>query len=372
MPATLSTARPLPLPRASAPGSAPSHLAAAGHISRETFAITGQISRHNARIAGNVGGQGQPGGVEERLEGVSTTAELLAGGLSAGRIRRLVRDGSLYRLRPGVYAAPATVAGLVKDGRGGQAGRHLLLVAAALAVTASRSAGSHRSAGRVYGLGLVGPGPGQWTEITRPPGALAGHANRPGVRVHVAALPADHVACYRGVPLTSVPRTVIDLARALPFAEGVAVADSALQARLTSKSALAAVIADCPRWPGLQRAREVAAFSDARSESVLESLSRAVFGQAGLPPPDLQVWVGDDGEVIGRVDFLWRRYNTIGEADGAVKYQNPARARAQLERDARLRAAGYEVVHFTWAQITRAPAQVVDSIRLAFRRSGAS
>ncbi len=234
--------------------------------------------------------------------------------------------------------------------------------------TGSRSVGSHGSAARVYGLGLVGPGPTPLTEITRAPGGRGSRTGGPGVRVHAAALPADHVVSYRGVLLTSVPRTVIDLARTLPFAEGVAVADSALHAGLTSKSALAAVIADCPRWRGLQRARDVTAFSDARSESVLESLSRAVFHQAGLPPPDLQVWVGDDEEVIGRVDFLWRRYRTIGEADGALKYQNPARARAQLERDARLRAAGYEVVHFTWPEITRVPAQVVGMIQLAFSR----
>jgi hypothetical protein len=221
----------------------------------------------------------------------------------------------------------------------------------------------------VYGLGLVGRDPAPLAEITRVPGDRAGRASRYRVRVHAAALPPDHVVSYRGVPLTSVPRTVIDLARTLPFAQGVAVADSALNARLTSKTALAAVIADCPRWRGLQRARDVIAFSDSRSESVLESLSRAVFHQAGLPPPDLQVWIGDDGEVIGRVDFLWRRYRTIGEADGALKYETPGRARAQLDRDARLRAAGYEVVHFTWPEITRAPAQVADSIRLAFRRS---
>jgi len=241
-------------------------------------------------------------------------------------------------------------------------------VAAALAVTGP-GAGSHRSAARIYGLGLVGR-PEAVSEITRSPGE-GGHANRAGVLVHIAALPLEHVVSYRGVPLTSVPRTVIDLARTLPFAEGVAVADSALNARLTSKADLSAIIGDCPRWPGLGRAREVTAFSDARSESVLESLSRAVFHQAGLPPPELQVWIGDDGEVIGRTDFLWRRYNTIGEADGAIKYQTPARARTQLERDARLRAAGYEVVHFTWPQITRAPAQVIDAIQLAFRRSTA-
>ncbi|MGH3069681.1 MAG: hypothetical protein ACRDMI_13985 [Streptosporangiaceae bacterium] len=312
--------------------------------------------------------------MEDRLKGVRTTAELLSAGLSAGRIRRLVRDGALCSLRPGVYATAATVSFLVRDARderARQAGEQLLRLAATLAVTGSRSAGSHRSAALVYGLGLVGRGPESAAEITRAPGDRGSYTGRRGVLVHIAALPADHVVSYRGVPLTSVPRTVVDLARTLPFAQGVAVADSALHAGLTSKSELAAVIADCARWRGLRQARDVAAFSDARSESVLESLSRVVFHQARLPPPDLQVWVGDDGEVIGRVDFLWRRYGTIGEADGAFKYETPARARAQLDRDARLRAAGYEVVHFGWPEITRVPAQVVDSIRLAFSRCGA-
>jgi hypothetical protein len=222
----------------------------------------------------------------------------------------------------------------------------------------------------VHGLGLVGRGPKSVAEITKAPGDHGSYTGRRGVLVHIAALPAEHVVSYRGVLLTSVPRTVIDLARTLPFAQGVAAADSALHAGLTSKTELAAVIADCARWRGLRRAREVTAFSDARAESVLESLSRAVFHHFGLPPPDLQVWVGDDAEIIGRADFLWRRYNTIGEADGAFKYQTPDRARVQLERDARLRAAGYEVVHFTWPDITRAPAQVVDAIQVAFRRSG--
>jgi Protein of unknown function (DUF559) len=305
---------------------------------------------------------------------VRTTAELLAAGLSAGQIRRLVRDGALCLLRPGVYAPAATVTSLAPDPRDTKArhaGEQLLRLAATLAASGSQSVGSHRSAGRVYGLGLVGRDLEQVTEITRAPGDRGGHTARLGVLVHVARLPADHVVSYRGVPLTSVPRTVIDLARMLPFGQGVAVADSALNTGLTSKSELSAVIASCGRWPGIQRAREVAAFSDPRAESVLESLSRASFHQFGLPPPDLQVWVGDDDEVIGRVDFLWRGHRTVGEADGAVKYENPARARAQLGRDARLRAAGYEVVHFTWPEITRVPAQVVDAIRVAFRRSGA-
>jgi hypothetical protein len=55
--------------------------------------------------------------VERDVEGVRTTGELLSAGFSAGRIRRMVRDGTLCSLRPGVYASPATVAALVRDAR---------------------------------------------------------------------------------------------------------------------------------------------------------------------------------------------------------------------------------------------------------------
>jgi very-short-patch-repair endonuclease len=110
------------------------------------------------------------------------------------------------------------------------------------------------------------------------------------------------------------------------------------------------------------------AFCDARSKSALESISRVTFRDHGLPSPELQVWVGNATEVIGRADFLWRACRTVAEADGAIKYADPSRAMAQLKRDARLRAAGFEVVHFTWPEITRAPAQVVDSIRVASQR----
>jgi hypothetical protein len=67
---------------------------------------------------------------------------------------------------------------------------------------------------------------------------------------------------------------------------------------------------------------------------------------------------------------LWQAQHTIGEADGAIKYASPAQALAQLQGDARLREAGFEVVHFTWDEITRVPAQVAASLRAAFRRGG--
>jgi very-short-patch-repair endonuclease len=86
----------------------------------------------------------------------------------------------------------------------------------------------------------------------------------------------------------------------------------------------------------------------------------------------LQAWVGDEEKVVGRVDFLWRAHATIGEADGAIKYSDPSRALAQLQRDTRLREAGFEVVHFTWDEIILVPGQVAASIRAAFGRAAAA
>lgn len=145
-------------------------------------------------------------------------------------------------------------------------------------------------------------------------------------------------------------------------------ADSALRMRKTTVAEMRAVMADCGRWPGVKRAREVVAFSDGRSESALESIGRVVFREYGLPPPRLQVEVGGDLGVVGRSDYLWPEHATIAEADGALKYTSPDRAIRQLDRDARLRDAGFEVVHFTWREITMAPEQVVARIRAAFTR----
>ena len=258
---------------------------------------------------GNVRGGGQGEGVEfpigpVRVRGVMTTAGLRAIGLSPGQIHRLARNGSLRPLRGAVYAPTALVESLA----GGEPGEHLLRVAAATISTGAHAAGSHRSAATVYGLGLTGPRLGAQVNLTRAPDSRGSRTRRPGIVLHVAALPADQVTMLRGVPLTTVARTVIDLARCLPFEAGVAVADSALYRGMATRGELDAVLARCARWPGVQRARRAVAFADPRAESVLESLGRAAFHQAGLPPPDLQVWVGDDGEVIGRADFLWRQY----------------------------------------------------------------
>jgi Transcriptional regulator, AbiEi antitoxin len=315
----------------------------------------------------NVGGRGHPCGVSDdslpRFAGVMTTRELLSRGVSAERIRTLVRRGLLVPAGRGTYARAA----LLRTGRGGE---HALRVTSVLALAGPGAAGSHQSAAIIHGLDQLGPRSAALVAVTHTPGAGSG-TGRPGVRVHVAALPEEHVTVRGGVRVTSVARTVVDLARVSSFRSGVVVADSALRGKLTTKDELRAVLAACASWPGIRQARLVVEFSDALSESALESISRVAFRDHDLPAPELQAWVGGDG-VIGRADFLWRRYATVGEADGAVKYASPGQAISQLRRDASLRAAGFQVVHFTWDEIVRVPGQVAASIRAAFQRGAAA
>jgi very-short-patch-repair endonuclease len=287
------------------------------------------------------------------LAGVITTSDLLGLGVTASALRTLTRRGELRSLGRGAYATKQLAEWLAAV----PAGDVLLRAAGAIATAGPGSVVSHHTAAQIHGLQMYAKAPAP-VQITRPPG-LGSKSGKPGVQVHTARLPDSHVGVRLIVPVTSVARTVVDLARASAFSAGVVVADSALRQKLASRKDLRAVVADCMKWPGIKNAAKVVEFADAAAESPLESLARVVFAEGGLRPPQLQVEISD-GEFIGRVDFLWPEYRTIVEVDGAIKYAiDPARARDQLRRDSRLRRAGYELEHFEWRDIIHHADQVV-------------
>ncbi len=245
-------------------------------------------------------------------------------------------------------------------------GDQLLKIAAAAAVTGQAAVVSHQSAAALHRIDLLGPRY-PLVALTCPP--QRGWRSRPGIRLHAVTLPAAHVTAEVGILVTTPARTVIDLARTLDFRAGVVAADSALHRQLTTRDELRSVLAACPLRSGLCRAADIVEFADGLTESPLESIARVTFRDCKLPPPALQVWLGGTTEPAARVDFYWRKYRTIAEADGALKYNDPLRASNQLRRDSILRADGFEVVHFGWGDITERPAFVVASIETAFRRS---
>lgn len=301
-----------------------------------------------------------------RLAGIVTSAELAHAGLTKSKIEILVGRGVLTRTDRGVYARADQVRQLTAT----QKGKAALRVATGATIAGPESVGSHADAAAVHELALLTRPDPNSVSISRPLDAPRTRSSeRPFIQLHASDLPASHRTTRYGVPVTTVARTVVDLARTTSLREGVVVADSALHHGKTTKPDLYAVIRHCARWPGIAQARHAVDFSDALTESPFESLARLVFDQGGLPRPQLQAWVGGQDRPLGRADFYWPAHATIAEADGASKYNDPARARDQLQRDENLRRAGFQVVHFTWQQLHQTPAQIIESIRAAFAQA---
>lgn len=101
--------------------------------------------------------------------------------------------------------------------------------------------------------------------------------------------------------------------------------------------------------------------ADPASESPGESLSRVQMFRHGIPRPQLQVPLEDDGGPFGRGDFGWDG-EVVGEFDGRTKYRvpenaDPARAGEILwrekQREDRVRRMGRRVARWVFRDAAR-------------------
>ncbi len=298
---------------------------------------------------------------------VITRSDALRDGWGSDEIQRLRRRSAWFSLRPGAYLDAAMAA--VSDERR----LHVARIAATLPRAAGDAVVSHLSAAVLHGVALWRPVP-ERVQVTRV-GPGGGQLRR-RLHTHRATLDDDEIVELAGHRVTSIDRTLVDLARYLSFAEAVVAIDHALHAHLTMKPMLIRSLERAGPRPGIKKARRAVAFADPASESVGESRSRVIFSRAGLPDPTCQLVIrGSSETVVGRVDFAWQAYRTIGEFDGAAKYgrllgpgQAPGDAvfREKLREDA-LRDLGWTVVRWTWADLDR-PDELVGRVARALHR----
>ncbi len=306
-----------------------------------------------------------------RLRGVSEIpggtgplrrVDALTHGFTDGELARMVRRGELLRLQRGSYLpAGSTLTG------------HRAVVRAAVAELRRPGVVSHLSAAVLHGLPLWDVTPRRVHLTRRPPAAGSGSSR---VHLHVARLPDEQLAVVDGVLATGATRTVVDLARTLPFESAVVAADAALASGLTSAESLAVCLDGMGSVPGSRRASRVLTFADGDSESVGESRSRVLVHRLGLPAPALQFRVRrPDGGLVGRCDFGWEDLGTLGEFDGRVKYRaNAPSGRSPADvvfvekvREDAMRDLGWQMARWTWADLST-PAVVGDRLRRAFAR----
>ena len=186
------------------------------------------------------------------------------------------------------------------------------------------------------------------------------------VRWHRVDLPRADLTRRHGLPVTDLPRTVLDCLRYLPLPEAVALGDSAVRGRPARLADLRARVAALPGAPGLLRVRESARLLTASSESVLESLARVVLVQAGLAPDALQLPVTDpDGHLVARVDMAWPAARLVVELDGFAYHSDRQAVRRDRARANRLALLGWCVLRFGWEDVVGHPERVAAAVRAA-------
>ena len=279
-----------------------------------------------------------------RQDNVISLDQLLSAGLGRGAITHRVRARWLQRLHRTVYllgAAPPT------------------LMARAQAAAMACGAGavvSHRSAAEMFGL---------LAETERDVDVTVAGRNlapRAGIRRHrVAELPRHDVTKMRGIPVTSVARTIADLAATEPERDVEAAFQEALYRKIVASPAVAAIIKREPRRKGAPVIR--ALIEDPRmTRSEKERKLLRLIDAAQLPRPVTNVRLHGC-----LVDVYWPEQGLVVEFDGHRAHGHRLAFESNRKRDQVLLAHGVRVMRVTDRHLGREPVAVAARIAMALR-----
>lgn len=235
--------------------------------------------------------------------------------------RRAAGRGELVRVHRGVYADAAEwQAATPRE-------RYLAVCRGYAASRPEPPVLSHESAAAAWELPHVGRQPDSIHVSTDERRHGRGSSR---VRVHLARLAPDEVVWHDGVLVTSLARTIVDLAATSDVFTAVASIDHVLhvdrfgrrRTELTRDALLDALDHAAP-FRGEVRARVRVEFAETGAATPAESTSRVTMAQIGTPPPTLQKhYICESGEYD--TDFHFEEADAIGEVDGKQKYLDPA------------------------------------------------
>jgi very-short-patch-repair endonuclease len=260
--------------------------------------------------------------------------------VGADAVDHRIKVGRLHVLYRGVYAVGHRV--LAQQGR---------WMAGVLA-SGQGAVLSHRAAAALWGIR-----PWSGVEVT----VTNARRARTGITLHYMPLPADEVTTWWRIPVTTVPRTLLDLAAWLRVAQLERVASEAEMQRHSDRLSLSDLIERYPRRRGIGRARAVVASlraGETLDRSELETRFREFRRACRLPPGVANDWV------LGfECDCVWRAQRVIVELDGRAVHGTGLAFERDRERDRVLQAAGWRVVRVTWKQLHEAPELVARDLK---------
>jgi very-short-patch-repair endonuclease len=208
---------------------------------------------------------------------------------------------------------------------------------------------SHRSAADWWGILPTSRRP---VDVTAPGRTRTG---RPGIDLHlVRALDPKDVAEHEGIAITTVARTLLDLAGVAKPRQLERAVNEADRLRLFDGKAVHELLARSPGRRGLKPLR--ALLTDFTPEPQLRSeLERAFWEMCldyPLPLPLMNTTVNGY-----EVDAYWPEAKLIVELDGYEYHRHRKAFEEDRNRDAELLLAGYRVVRLTYRQLTRRTAR---------------
>ncbi|MEA2294811.1 MAG: hypothetical protein QOE86_2450 [Solirubrobacteraceae bacterium] len=273
-----------------------------------------------------------------RQHGRVTIRQLLEAGFSASGVRRAVQAGRLHREHRGVFA----VGHQAPSARG-------RWISAVLAC-GDGAALSHRSGATFWGI-RRGEGP-------KPDVTVAGNRKRPGIVIHRAPLDGE-VTVRDGIPVTTVARTLADLAHVL---DADSLTRAVREAQYLKLFDLAATRAAAARWPS--RALHDLLEQLSPASSPLDDAFIRLVRRFRLPEPKGQK------DLFGHpVDYVWEAERVAVELDGYDAHVSLDAFQRDRSQSNRMQLAGWTVLRFTWADVHRRPRQTAETIRQALGRS---
>lgn len=280
-----------------------------------------------------------------RQHGVIARRQLLAAGLSAAEVNGLVARGHLLILHRGVYAAGHS-----------RIDKYSRWMAAVLA-SGTDGLLSHRSAAQLWG---IAPEWDIYPEVTRPRRSKA----RRGIKTHLAVLLPDETDEVRGIAVTSVFRTIFDLAglvasRQLSFRHLERAFSEAEAKGLTDRVSLPVLLERHSGRGGAAHVRTLLAGGEPAgiTESELEERFLAFLDARGFPRPRLNATLPVRGRLL-RPDCMWEPQRLIAELDGRAVHGADEAFEGDRRRDRELLVEGWRSMRVTWRQLRDEPDEI--------------
>jgi very-short-patch-repair endonuclease len=286
-----------------------------------------------------------------RQWGIVSLEQLRERGVGRSAVEKAVRTGRLHCLHRGVYAVGHD-----------RLGREARCMAAVLACGGGAVL-SYRSAAAWWGLLQTEQAR---VDVTSPHGR---HAIA-GVRRHQArSLAPQDTTTHDDIPITSVARTLLDLAATVRPDRLERALAQAERLRLYDQAAIADVLSRSNGHRGRAALTRATAQEPKLTRSELEAIFLNLVRQAGLPQPQTNLPLTALDHLRLDPDFYWPTHRLVVETDGWETHGTRSAFQRDRRRDAALVASGWRVMRFTYDDVTRDGATVVQRLRAAAARA---